>query len=95
MPSAITADEQGRIFVVGASAYQIEDHDKKTNNGEGVGPYTAYEAFALVVSADLKERLTWSVFTKAGPADATAVAAAKGIFALGVVQSDTQLAKGG
>jgi len=95
VPSAITADEQGNILVAGGAAYQIQDHDKKTINGVAVGAYAAYEAFALMVSPDLKKRLTWTVFTKAGPADATAVAAGKGIVAFGAVQSDTQLAKGG
>jgi hypothetical protein len=93
-PDAIAADEVGNVFVAGSSAYQIESHDQKTINGIAVGSYVAYEAFALVVSADFTERLTWTVFTKSGPASSKAIAARLGIAAFGAEQSDTQLAKG-
>lgn len=94
VPSAITADENGNVYVAGGSAYQILDHDKKTVGGLAVGPYAAYEAFALIASPDLSKRLTWTVFTQAGPANATAIAAGHGAVVFGAEQGDTQIAKG-
>jgi hypothetical protein len=93
-PSAIAADEKGNVYVAGDSAYEIAGHDAKTIDGVPVGPYVAYEAFALIVPPDFSSRLTWTVFTKTGPADAKTIAAAQGVVAFGAEQADTQLAKG-
>jgi hypothetical protein len=94
VPSAITADEKGNVYVVGDSAYEIQNHDQKKIGGISVGPYTAYEAFLLVLSPDLSQRLAWTVFTASGPADATGIAAANGSGALVAEQSGAQLTKG-
>jgi hypothetical protein len=87
VPSAVTADATGNVLIVGSSAYQIQDHDAKSVGGQKVGPYKAYELFALVASPDLSQRLVWTVFTGTGPGDAVGVAAAGGLAVLGGMQS--------
>lgn len=95
VPSVITADDKGNVFVGGSSAFQIENHDAKKIDGQAVGPYASFEAFALIASPDLSKRLTWTVFTRTGPADAKAMAAADGIVVFGAEQSEGQMMKGG
>jgi hypothetical protein len=82
------------VFVAGDVAYEIENHDAKQINGVTVGPYVAYEAFALIVPSDFSTRLTWAVFTKTGPADGISIAAAAGGVAFGATQSAADVAKG-
>jgi hypothetical protein len=94
VPAAVTADEAGNVLVAGAAAFEIENHDAKKIDGTPVGPYSAYEAFALVVPPDFSKRLTWTVFTKSGPADGRAVAAARGAMVFGANQSAADLMKG-
>jgi hypothetical protein len=94
VPNAITADENGNVFVAGDTAYLMQNHDKKTINGIPVGTYTAYEGFALVVPPDFSRRLLWTVFTKTGPDTTTGIAAAQGTVVLGAEQAAGDLSTG-
>ncbi len=94
VPSAITADENGNVFVAGDTAYLMQNHDQKTINGIPVGMYTAYEGFALVVPPDFSKRLLWTVFTKTGPDSTNGIAAAQGTVVLGAEQATSDLATG-
>ncbi|MFC0004959.1 hypothetical protein [Micromonospora siamensis] len=81
-PSAITADEKGRLYAGGVSAYQIADRDRITLNGRRLAPYAGGDAWVLVLSADLRRRTTWVVFTDGGAGTVRAVAAGSGIAAV-------------
>lgn len=59
---AITADENGRVFLAGDTACCLPNRDKLTISGTPVGPYEGGEAFLAVISADLKKRPVWTAF---------------------------------
>lgn len=91
-PRAITADEEGRVYVAGFAFYSIEVRDANLINGEAVGPYMGGEAFLLRASEDLGEREMWTPFTQEGPTrsyegdpegmDNYAIAARHGMWAM-------------
>jgi hypothetical protein len=62
-PRAIAADEEGRVYLVGAASASIEDRDVRTISGTAVGPYGGGEAFLLVLQPDLRQRVVWTTFT--------------------------------
>jgi hypothetical protein len=66
VPTSITADEQGRVYIGGSSYWLIKDHDSKAIGGVPVGAYCSGEAFVAVVSPDFLTRQTWTPFTLAG-----------------------------
>ncbi len=69
--SALAVDDAGRIFLGGQLSCCIERRDERRVAGIPLGPYAGPEAWLLVLSADLRERLTWTSFTDAaGPAGA-------------------------
>lgn len=74
----IAADEKGRVFVVGKSAYAIEKRDSLTLCGTKVHAY-AGDVFALQLSPDLRTRQVWAVTGAGG--GAAAVAARDGVAA--------------
>lgn len=82
---AITADEAGRVYVAGDAACCIQNRNARQIGGTTVGPYEIGEAFLLVVSPDLRQRLVWTPFTggaSAGGSPATGVAVRNGTAAL-------------
>ncbi|HEX2033563.1 MAG TPA: hypothetical protein VHS99_05210 [Chloroflexota bacterium] len=94
-PRAITADEQGRIYLAGVTSASIQDRDRRQVGGTAVGPYAGSEAFLLVVESDLRQRLVWTTFTAPAPpgvdvthdSTATAVAVRNGVAAVGATLS--------
>ncbi|WP_410810153.1 hypothetical protein [Micromonospora sp. 067-2] len=80
-PYAITADESGRVYAGGVSAYQIAGRTRATLGGRRLAPYSGGDAWVLVLSADLRRRTTWTVFTDGGAGAVRAVAAGSGIAA--------------
>ncbi len=84
--SALAVDEAGRIYLGGQLSCCLERRGERTVAGAALGPYAGPEASLLVLSADLRERLTWTSFTGTqGPAagDIGALAVASGIGVLG------------
>ncbi|MEV0001638.1 hypothetical protein AB0H28_05030 [Micromonospora sp. NPDC050980] len=80
-PLAVTADESGRIYAGGVSAYQIAGRSQVTLGGRRLAPYAGGDAWVLVLSADLRRRLTWVVFTDGGAGVVRGVAVAGGVAA--------------
>ncbi|SBT39056.1 hypothetical protein [Micromonospora auratinigra] len=80
-PSAITADESGRIYAGGVSAYQIAGRSRVTLGGRRLAPYAGGDAWVLVLSADLRRRLSWVVFTDGGAGVVEGVAVSGGVAA--------------
>jgi hypothetical protein len=89
-PRSIAADEDGRVYLAGATNASIQDRDVRTISGAAVGPYGGGEAFLLVVQPDLRQRAVWTTFTAPPPSGsdqthesvATAVGVRNGIAAL-------------
>ena len=80
-PFAVTADEAGRIYAGGVSAYQIAGRSRVTLGGRRLAPYAGGDAWVLVLSTDLRKRLTWVVFTDGGAGVVRGVAVAGGVAA--------------
>ncbi|MFI5835879.1 hypothetical protein ACIA5A_19625 [Micromonospora sp. NPDC051300] len=80
-PLAVTADEAGRIYAGGVSAYQIAGRSQVTLGGRRLAPYAGGDAWVLVLSADLRRRLTWVVFTDGGAGVVRGVAVSGGVAA--------------
>jgi hypothetical protein len=80
-PRAVTADEKGRVYVAGVSAYQIADRGRLTLNGRRLRPYAGGDAWTLVLSADLRTRVLWTVWTDGGSGEVRGVAAGNGLAA--------------
>ena len=82
-PRAITADEQGRVYVAGVSACCTENRSALTFNGAPLAPYAGGDPFILVLSADLRTRHLWFSAADGGKGEALGVAASRGLAALG------------
>ncbi|WP_405089988.1 hypothetical protein OG767_20195 [Micromonospora sp. NBC_01392] len=80
-PLAIGADESGRIYAGGVSAYQIADRSGVTLGGRRLAPYAGGDAWVLVLAPDLRRRLSWVVLTDGGTGTVRGVAAAGGVAA--------------
>ncbi len=82
-PRAITADEEGRVYVVGISACCTQNRSALTLNGAAVTAYAGGDPFVLVLSADLRTRHLWFSAANGGNGEAFGVAASRGLAALG------------
>ena len=82
-PRAITADEQGRIYVAGVSACCTENRSALSLNGAPLTAYAGGDPFILVLSADLRTRHLWFSSANGGKGEALGVAASRGLAALG------------
>jgi hypothetical protein len=60
---ALAVDKKGRLYIGGVSAYAIADRDINKINGIPVSPYAGSDMYFLMVSADFKQRLRWTVFS--------------------------------
>jgi hypothetical protein len=60
---ALAVDKKGRIYIGGVAAYGIADRDVNKVNGIPVSPYAGSDMYFLMVSADLTQRLRWTVFS--------------------------------
>ncbi|NJL26349.1 MAG: hypothetical protein HC897_00015 [Thermoanaerobaculia bacterium] len=87
-PREITADAQGRVFLVGDTACCIENRNDRQVGGVTVGNYEGGEGFFLAVSSDFQQRLIWTPFAQpdisAGGSPATGVAVGDGLAAIGL-----------
>lgn len=81
-PLAITADEAGRVYVGGVSAYQIENRSGLVLDGQTLPAYAGDDAWVLIVSPDLKTRLLWAVWNAGGKGEVRGLAAGGGVAAL-------------
>ena len=82
-PRAITADEQGRVYVAGVSACCTQHRSALTLNGAPLAAYAGGDPFVLVLSADLRTRHLWFSAANGGNGEAFGVAASRGLAALG------------
>jgi hypothetical protein len=82
-PRAITADEQGRVYVAGVSACCTENRSALRLNGTALTAYSGGDPFVLVLSADLRTRHLWFSAANGGKGEALGVAASRGLAALG------------
>jgi hypothetical protein len=77
--SALAVDASGRIFLGGKATCCIEERELRSVAEQQVGAFVGEEASLLILSADLKERLSWATFTgAAGPAVSSIQALALG-----------------
>lgn len=81
-PRALAADEAGRVYIGGIAAYAIASRASLTLDGEVLPPYAGDDAWVLVASPDLKERLLWMVWNAGGKGEVRGLAAGGGIAAL-------------
>ncbi len=94
-PRAITADEEGRVYLAGVTTASIHNRDARSISGIPVGPYAGTEAFVLVLQPDFRRRLLWTTFTAPPPSGAdlthdsvaTGVGVRNGIAALAATLS--------
>ncbi|MEH0819174.1 MULTISPECIES: hypothetical protein [unclassified Micromonospora] len=70
------------------SAYQIADRGRITLGGHRLAAYAGGDAWLLVLSADLKRRTTWVVFTNGG------AGAVRGVAGSGVAAVAARVDKG-
>lgn len=82
-PRAITADEQGRVYVAGVSACCIADRDALSFNGAAVADYAGGDPWVLVLSADLRTRHLWFTAANGGRGEALGIAVSRGLAVLG------------
>ncbi|MCB0032871.1 MAG: hypothetical protein KDE51_02535 [Anaerolineales bacterium] len=86
--NAITADEQGNLFITGEAFCCIDNRANRQIAATTVGNYAGGEAFFMAVSADMTERYIWTPFTapgtSAGGSPATGVGVRQGTIAIGV-----------
>ena len=77
---AITADEDGNVYVGGISTFAPDKENLPTVAGESVAPAGG---FVLVIRSDFSERLLWTTFEKeAYTSTVKAVAVGNGIAAI-------------
>jgi hypothetical protein len=82
-PRAITADEQGRVYVAGVSACCTQNRSALVFNGVTMADYAGSDPFVLVLSPDLHTRHLWFSAANGGKGEALGVAASRGFAALG------------
>jgi hypothetical protein len=82
-PRAITADEQGRLYVAGVSACCIQNRSALNFNGAATAAYAGGDPFVLVLSPDLRTRHLWFSAANGGKGEALGVAVSRGLAALG------------
>ena len=87
-PRAITADEQGRVYVAGVSACCTQNRSALILNGTALAAYSGGDPFVLVLSADLRTRHLWFSAADGGKGEALGVAASRGLAVLGT-RADT------
>jgi hypothetical protein len=80
-PSAITADEQGNVYVAGTSAYQIANRDNLSINGQKLAGYAGGDPWVLAVPNTFSKRLLWTAPANGGQAAGLGVAATGGMMA--------------
>lgn len=76
--TAVTADEQGRVYVGGTTAAHLKDRVLQKINGMPIGTYSGGEGFVLLLSPDFGTRLKWTAFTKNGSSTGAAIAVRQG-----------------
>lgn len=64
VPTSITADEQGTVYLAGQASARTANRDNQTVEGQKVSDYAGSEGFLAVVSPDLKERYVWTPFSQ-------------------------------
>lgn len=82
-PTAITADEQGRVYVAGVSACCLQNRDALVFNGATLSPYAGGDPFVLVLSSDLRTRHLWFSAANGGKGEVEGIATYGGLTALG------------
>jgi hypothetical protein len=82
-PRAITADEQGRLYVAGVSACCTQNRNALVFNGATLADYAGGDPFVLVLSPDLRTRHLWFSAANGGKGEALGVAVSRGMAALG------------
>jgi hypothetical protein len=81
-PRAVTADADGRVYVGGVSAYQIDGRATVRMNGRRLQPYAGGDAWVLVTSPDLKRRKLWVAWTDGGTGEVRGLAVSGGVAAV-------------
>jgi hypothetical protein len=64
---AITADETGRVYVGGVTAFALQNRNGKTVAGQSPTAYNGGDLTMLVVAEDFGERLVWHPLNRADP----------------------------
>ncbi len=65
-PKAITADEDGNVYIGGISGYNIANRNALSISGQPLGPYSGGDCFLLIVSPDFNTRKIWTSWTAQG-----------------------------
>jgi hypothetical protein len=92
-PLALMADSEGRLYVAGNKAADLERRTDRQINDSPVGNYASGEGYLLVLSPDFTERLLWTPFARAGHAagdsPAVGVSVQNGVAAVVLTQSNS------
>lgn len=82
--SALAVDDGGRIFLGGRVSCCIEAREQRQVSGEPLGAFSGDEASLLILSPDLRERVSWTSFTGSGlgSANIESIAVRGGVAAL-------------
>jgi hypothetical protein len=88
--STLAVDESSRIFLGGRVSCCLEQRDERTIAGQSVGPFAGEEPSLLILSPDLRQRLTWTTFSETGTAAANveSIAVGNGLALLVATTSD-------
>jgi hypothetical protein len=93
VPLALMADSNGRLYVAGNKAADLERRTDRQINDRPVGNYASGEGYLLVLSPDFTERLLWTPFARAGhtagDSPAVGVSVQNGVAAVVLTQSNT------
>lgn len=65
-PKAITADEDGNVYIGGISGYNMANRNALSISGQPLGAYSGGDCFLLIVSPDFNTRKTWTSWTAQG-----------------------------
>jgi len=76
--SALSVDQAGQVLLGGQVTCCLEARDERRFAGQRPGVYSAIEASLMILSADLRQRKTWTTFTGSGPSGANVEAVAWG-----------------
>lgn len=82
-PRAVSADEQGRVYVAGVSACCIQQRSALSYRGATMAAYAGGDPFVLVLSPDLRTRQLWFSAANGGKGEALGVSASRGLAVLG------------
>lgn len=81
-PRAITADQNGAVYVGGISAAHIQNRPNIVLNGKKLQVYTGGDPWLLILSPDLRQRRLWIALADGGQGEVQAIGVGGGAVAV-------------